>query len=294
MVTSESTSDLTSEGVRQNPTRWHRLDEAVGLSRGDVLNAGASTVVGGVIGWALGAAFTGGDRRLELGIVVALAFIALLVCLAVSGFLAAYQREGREQVAAMSTTVNRLTSVVTTSIEGSAVLVPRDAIYPEMARCIRQAEEQVVVLTTYMYNWEEDRRTFGPVVAGNVPGVDEFYEAIYSCVADPVVEYLRIWQVPAERVSEAREKIMQEPRLAREIKLIESISPDNPERCRVRIIPEAMTASIILVDRKTMYLNVDVYDAERGMWLSPFMLMIKDARGRAFNDMKRVIVKLSS
>ena len=174
------------------------------------------------------------------------------------------------------------------------MLVPRESIYFEMARCIREAKEQVVVCTYFMYDWKNNQRTFAPTVTGGVPGVDEFYEAIYACIVDPDVEYLRLWQVPAEHVKNARDKIVQEQRLAKEIELIDSISPDHPERCRVRIIPESTTASIILIDRRTLFFNIDYFDTERGVWLSPFMLMIRDARGRAFADMKRVIMKLTS
>jgi hypothetical protein len=220
--------------------------------------------------------------------------IALIVCLAVTSFLAAFQREGRERLDTVESSIESLKTMVTESIEGSAILVPRESIYYEMAQCIRNATEQVVICTYFMYDWQNDRRTFGPTVSGTVPGVDEFYEAVYACIEHPRVEYIRLWQVPPEHLSVARSKIIQEQRLAKEVELIESISPDRPELCRMRIIPESTTASMILVDRNILFFNVDFFDSARGMWLSPFMLMIKDARGRAFADMKRIIVKLTS
>jgi hypothetical protein len=273
-------------------SNWYDFDSHLGVRRGDVINATVSAIIGAILGWAVSALFTA-PKKLELWAVIVVSIAALMTCATVLSFLTAFQMDGRARVALLANSFDKVRKAVIDSIEGSAVLVPRGSIYPEMARCIREATNQVVIITYFMYDWESNRRTFEPTVTGTVAGIDEFYEAIYQSILDPNVEYLRVWQVPAERVGEARAKIAEDERLAKEIELIESISPDHPDQCRVKIIPEATTASVILVDRRTLFFNIDFYDADRGLWMSPFMLMIRDARGRAFNDLKRVVVKLS-
>jgi hypothetical protein len=280
-------------GANPPAVPWYRLDASLGISRGEAVIASTSTVGGAIIGWAVSAVFAA-PEKIELWAVVAISTVATLTCLAIGSFLTAFQKEGRSRLDILTNTLNTVQRTVTQSIDRHAVLIPREEIYPEMARCVRDAEHQVVVITYFMYDWENDKRTFEPAVKGGVPGVDEFYDAIYACIERPEIEYLRLWQVPAERISEAREKIMQDPRLKKEIDLIEQIAPDHPECCRVRIIAEATTASLILVDQKTLFFNIDLYDKDRGTWLSPFMLMVRDARGRAFADLRRVVVKLSN
>lgn len=271
---------------------WHRLDKIVGVTRGDVTLAAVTLIVGGIVGAAL-SVLVAEPGKAEFWAVVFIGLIAVIVCTMVVSFLAAFEQEGRERLDVVTDSLAGVAEKVQQSVDGSAVLIPRESIYPEMARCIREASEQVVVITYFMYDWENDLRTFGPVVTGDVAGVDEYYEAVYACINDPDVEYLRVWQVPSDRIGEARAKIEQEDRLRKELELIDEISPDYPNRARVKVIAEATTASIILVDRKTLFFNIDLFDVDRGTWLSPFMLMVRDARGRAFSDLKRVVMKLS-
>lgn len=268
-------------------------------------------LVGGIVGWAI-SKVADDPKQIQLWVVIAVATVACLVCVAVTSFLGAFQVEGRQRLdevdsqvdallkevarvgAAVDTGVAKVQDIVTKGVNASAVLVPRESIYFEMATCIRGAEKQVVVLTTFMYDWENDRRTFNPVVQGDTPGVAEFYDAIYDCIERSGVEYVRIWQVPSDHVEDARLKIKREERLRKEIDLIEQLSPDDPHRCRLRVISQSTTASMVLVDQETLFFNVDFFDSERKIWLSPFMLMIRDARGRAFQDMQRIITKLST
>lgn len=291
VVTDRATS-LHGQVGQQRPA-WHRIDVPLGITRVAALQAATSTLFGALLGWAVSALFAS-PARFELWAVVAIGAAALMTCVVVWSFLAAFQREGRERLDILAESLGSVQRVVTETIDRRAVLIPREGIYPEMARCIREAQQQVVIITYFMYDWEHDRRTFEPAVKGDVPGVEEFYNAIYECIARPGVEYLRIWQVPAERVGEAEAKIKQEPRLAKEIALINEISPEHPELCRMRIISQATTASLILVDQETLFFNVDLYDKDRATWMSPFMLMVRDARGRAFADLRRVVLKLSS
>jgi hypothetical protein len=271
---------------------WHRLDSTLGVTRGDAVLAAATLVLGGVVGAAISELIKHPEKA-DYWAVLFIGVIAAVVCAVVVGFLGAFQKDGEERLDAITSALAAVQDKVTQSVDGSAVLVPRESIYPEMARCIREATEQVVVITYFMYDWENQRRTFQPVVTGGVAGVDEFYEAIYACIGDPDVEYLRVWQVPHERIAEARPRIEEDPHLAKELALIDATEPDYPNRCRVKVIAEATTASLILVDRKTLFFNIDLFDADRQTWLSPFMLMVHDARGRAFNDLKRVVLQLS-
>ena len=296
---------------KETKRTWHRVDSPVGLSRADVINGMVGVLFGGIVGWAI-SKVADDPNELQLWVVIAVAIVACVVCIAVTSFLGAFQAEGRErldevdsQVDALLREVNRVGAtvdtgiaqvqeIITKGVDASAVLVPRESIYFEMATCIRGAQKQVVVLTTFMYDWENDRRTFNPVVQGETPGVGEFYDAIYGCIERSGVEYVRIWQVPSDHVADAPSKIKSEERLRKEIDLIEKLSPDDPHSCRLRIIPVSTTASMVLVDQETLFFNVDFFDSERKVWLSPFMLMIRDARGRAFQDMQRIITKLST
>jgi hypothetical protein len=266
---------------------WYRLDTKLNIDRGNLVIAFASTIIGSIIGWAISALFASPDS-LSLWTVLSISLVALMTCVVTLSFLTVFQAEGRDRLDSIGAALSK----VELSLEQSATLVNREDIYPQMARCIREAEKQVAIITFYMYDWEEGKRTFEPA-GRTLEGLDDFYEAIYDCIKDPDVRYLRVWQVPKERLTEARAKIMLEPRLAKEIELIEGITADFPDRCKLKISPVTTTASMILVDGKTLFLNVDLYDSDRDTWMSPFMLMIRDARGKAFDDLKRVVARFS-
>lgn len=262
------------------------------VSRAGLVTGAAALVLGAILGWAISIVFDD-PQKLSLWVVIAIAVIAFMAIGSIVGTLSLLQSDGDARLTKIESSVDTLKAAVLEAVDSSATLVPRESIYPQMARCVREATEQVVVLTYFMYDWEAGRRTFAPAVQGDAFGIDEFYDAVYACIQDPDVEYLRVWQVPADRIGDAKEKIRQDPKWAREIDLIESLS-NHPERCRLKIIGQSTTASIILVDRTTLFFNVDYRDPERNLWLSPFMLMVRDARGRAFTDMKRVVLKITS
>jgi hypothetical protein len=51
---------LSAKGdTKQRPTpTWHHLDVDLGLSRGDLLNSGASVIFGAIVGWAVSQLFS--------------------------------------------------------------------------------------------------------------------------------------------------------------------------------------------------------------------------------------------
>lgn len=172
-------------------------------------------------------------------------------------------------------------------------IIPRERIYPVMARVLREAEQTVAVITYFMYDWEAARRTFLPSDQ-EIPGVEGFYQAIYECIESEEVEYLRVWQVPAEHKAEAFNIIQENPLHKREIELIRAVSRHRPEQARFIICDQHTTASYILVDRKHLFFNIDFYDLEEGVWYSPYMILIKDATENAFVGLNSIIIRLTS
>jgi hypothetical protein len=181
-------------------------------------------------------------------------------------------------------------ALVDKAFQHMAEIIPRDSVYPEMAKCIRQAEEQVVVMTYYMYDWAQGKRTFLPPEQV-VTGKEEFYAAINECIAKHNVEYVRIWQVPEEHHGKVLDIIREDPLHKEEVELIQEMSPDV---ARLVIAPVHTTASFILIDRKHLFINLDFYDPDRNLWLSPYMIFIKDASGLAFTGLNSIIVRLMS
>lgn len=173
-----------------------------------------------------------------------------------------------------------------------AQIVPRESIYFVMAKVIREAKETVSVITYFMYDWESKRRTFLPA-SQEIPGLEDFYKAIYDCIERGTVKYLRVWQVPSGKHHQAYEVLLQNPNHKKEIELIEAASRQHPEKARFIIADQHTTASYILVDGKNLFFNVDFYDEKEGVWYSPYMIFIKDASENAFADLDSVIARLT-
>jgi hypothetical protein len=174
-----------------------------------------------------------------------------------------------------------------------AQIIPRELIYPEMARVIREAKERVAVITYLMYDWKSKKRTFLPPDQ-KVPGLTDFYDAIYECIKRGDVEYLRVWQVPTDKKAEAYGILCENPLHKKEIELIQAASRHHPDKARFIIADQHTTASYILVDRKNLFFNVDFYNAEEGVWYSPYMIFIEDASENAFAGLNSIIVRLTS
>ncbi|MEH1028206.1 hypothetical protein V6W11_10710 [Micromonospora profundi] len=264
------------------------------LDRATLLVAAVSTLIGGVIGWAV-QALAESLGNLELWLFLITATVALITCTLLMSTIRGMASVWTEKQELMLDVANDIRLVVNSSVPHYARLIPRDSVYPEMAHAIRHAKREVAVITFFMYDWEKGIRTFVPADEGApAPGRDDFYRAILECISDPTVEYIRVWQVPKARRGDAAKAIALDPLHKQEMEMIERISRDKPDQARFIIADEHTTASFVLVDRRSLFINIDFYEPDEGVWYSPYMLFITDANGEAFVDLKSVIVRLTS
>jgi hypothetical protein len=243
-----------------------------------------SAVLGGILGWGL-EKLIGAASSLQLWLFVFVSFACLGTCLVVTSYVAKYTN--------MEELTTKTAAMLDDALQHRAEIIPRESIYPVMADCIRHAKSQVAVVTYYMYDWEQNKRTFLPPEQ-LVTGQDDFYNAIYECIANQSVEYIRIWQVPADKTHDALKIIETDPLHKKEIALIRKVSLQKPDQARLVIAGEHTTASFILVDKRHLFFNIDFYDKERRVWLSPYMVFIKDATGSAFAGLNSIVVRLTS
>jgi hypothetical protein len=253
------------------------------------LRVGVASAIIGAIAGAAASELIHSVQHWQPWLLVAMSLLAGLTCVVTLGFVRAITTMFRTTQEAMTRFAGEITSVVT----HQAHLIPRDLIYPEMADSIRNAKSEVAVITLFTYDWDSGRRNF--LRPGDEPpGKDEFYDAIYACIEDRDVDYIRVWQVPPERKYIAKAAICEDDYYKTEMELIEKVSRDHPERARCVIAPALTTASYILVDRKTMFMNIDYYEPDERIWLSPYMLMVKDATTHTLDDLRRIVAHLTT
>jgi len=196
-------------------------------------------------------------------------------------------------VSSMTDLVEKSQAVVDEALKYRAEIIPRELVYKEMAKCLLKARFEVAIVTFFMYDWESGKRTFLPPEQ-KISGKEDFYKAVFACIENPKVEYIRVWQVPPERRSQALAAIESDPTYKKEIDLIRKISKQSPDRARFVIEDELTTASFILVDQQHLFFNVDFYDRERKIWHSPYMIFVRDATEQAFAGLNSIIVRLTS
>lgn len=220
---------------------------------------------------------------------VATSVIALVVAFSTFAFVRHITSLTRDAYEAMTD----VTADVAAAVAHQAHLIPRDAIYPEMAESIRNAQFQVAVITYFMYDWTRRNRTF--LKPGHEPpGRDEFYGAIYECIEKRGVEYVRVWQVPPDHIDDAPSVICEEDFHRKERDLIAKIGEEHPELARWIVAEQHTTASFVLVDKRTLFMNIDFYDPHAAIWRSPYMLLIKDAAAEAFADLQSIVMRLTT
>lgn len=280
--------------------RWHRSEKSGLDPRGDFLilqkhdlRLGFVTAVTGALAGAAVSELVHAVGDWRHWLLVATTVSAFAVASATLVFLRHFTTLTRDTYKAMTGVADDIASTVA----HQAHLIPRDAIYPEMAESIRNAQFQVAVITYFMYDWDNDHRTFlqhGQLQPDEAPhGRDQFYAAIYECIERRGVEYVRVWQVPTDRLSEAPEVICREAVHQKERNLIVAVAEAHPEMGRWIVAEQQTTASFVLVDKRTLFMNIDFYDPKARIWRSPYMLLIKDAAAEAFADLQSIVTRLS-
>lgn len=245
-----------------------------------ITSATVSLILGALLGFIVSKFFDG----IQIGTVIVA--IAVICCFVSSLLILCF-------VSSMTGLVEKAQRVVDDALKYRAELIPREFVYKEMAKCLRSAEKEVAIITYFMYDWVNKKRTFLPPEQV-FEGKEDFYEAVFECIKNPNVEYVRVWQVPSEYKGEALAAIESDPYYKKEVDHIRKISLRTPDLARFVIEDALTTASFILVDRKHLFFNVDFYDKARGLWHSPYMIFVKDATEKAFDGLKSVIVRLTS
>ena len=233
--------------------------------------------------------FTESDTKISLIIFAAL--YCLVTYLVILLYVYSLVNYGKNKYYDMHQLVNSMQDLLSNALNQQARIVPRHSVYMEMTDCVRNAQSQVSILTYFMYDWDSEKRTFLPPeqAAG---GRKEFYESLYDSINNPQVQYTRIWMVPEERMEQALDAIKMDPLHAKEIELISENAVKNSELARFAIVNDYTTASFVLIDKKHLFFNFDLYDKKRNVWLSPYMIFIKDATELAFASLDSIVVKL--
>jgi hypothetical protein len=296
------TTSMQSHGLAAQPKQS-------AIDRNTVIGASASALIGAVLGWAVSALFQD-PTKIELWIVIAL---SILVSIAIAiGFrflsvatktvesshqtietsFSAFNNEIDKKLDTMLNSNKNVQKLVEDCIGRQAALIPRDLVYKEMATSIRNAQREVVVITYLMVDWETGKRTFAPA-AVDTPHRGEFYDAVFEVIKNPKVSYIRVWEVPHQRIDEALQVIESDENQKKECALIREVSAKRPDQANFIITHQLTTASFILIDREELFFNIDFYDPQKNIWHSPYMLYVKDVSGEAFSELQAVIVRLT-
>jgi hypothetical protein len=273
--------------------------KVIAFERGQVFLAVSSAVAGGIIGWLVPLLFND-KTKIELWAVLAASLLVVTVSAASLGFhnllhrtsvdsigivmsaIETFRSETELKIEYMLAANKKIQLLVEESIGRQAALIPRDLVYREMAISIRNARKEVAIITYLMVDWETGNRTFMPA-SSDTPFRGEFYEAVYEVIKNPKVGYIRVWEVPHNRRDEAMTVIESDENHRRECALIKELI----------VADQLTTASFVLIDDKSLFLNIDFFDPSTNVWYSPYMLFIKDASGEAFNELKSIIIRLT-
>jgi hypothetical protein len=300
--------DVTSI-TASTPTAMAETPKQSAADRGTLIGASASALVGAVLGWAVPALFQD-PTKIPLWIIVALSTLVMVTIAIGLRFLAiarrtadsshntiqtsfsAFNNEVDRKLEVMLASNKNVQRLVEESIGRQAALIPRDLVYKEMATSIRNAQREVAVITYLMVDWETGKRTFAPASV-DTPNRGEYYDAVFEVIKNPKVSYIRVWEVPHQRIDEAMQVIESDENQKKECALIREVSAKRPDQANFVITELLTTASFILIDREDLFLNIDFYDPQKNIWHSPYMLYVKDVSGEAFSELQAVIVRLT-
>lgn len=225
----------------------------------------------------------------------------ILLMIGIGGFLIVANRHKADsstaiytiskQAIEMKQSSKEIFTLIEQTVTRQAALIPRGEVYLEMSQAIDDATSEISVVTLLAVDWTSGRRNFAPALT-DTPGRTRFYESIKRAIAREDILYERIWQIPAEKkIEEVKEALFSDPLHKEEYKLVEEHKQKNPHLAKFMLSPTLTTASFILIDKKKLFFNFDIYNEETNELESPYMLFIKEASGEVFSPLKALIAR---
>lgn len=258
----------------------------------DILVTSTSVITGAILGWALSAlGATHFSQETLILILVALVSVPtaiVVIYLSYASFRAT--RSGYVDTV-------RFFSAVEGRIDGliaqRATLLNRDEAYEAMTRAVDGAKSQVVLLATLFFDWEGHKRTYTTAVTHS-QARERLFRALFDAIEREDLEYLRIFQLPPERHSQLTDVLKHDDLYRKEVDLILKIQPDHPERARLVLTEEATNASLVIIDRRQLFINIDIFDPIQRTFKSPYVIFVQDAGEDAFIELTNLITEITT
>ncbi len=261
----------------------------------DVLVATLSVIAGAVLGWALPTLkdCAGCSYKNELIVLIVLASVSLatgmiVIYLSYAGFeaLRFTTKHTNDRLFAFEDRVEEM-------VKYQAKVLTRDQAYGAMKESVDCAKKQVVLLATLFFDWNAKRRTYTTATQFS-KNRESLFESLFAAIKRPDIEYIRIFQLPRERHNEFEQVLDDDALYRKEVELISAIQQEHPERARLSLSEECTNMSLVLIDHKHLFINIDIYDSEQGTFRSPYVVFIQDATEVTFLGLDSLITQITS
>ena len=257
----------------------------------DILVTSVSVITGAVLGWALSVLGTTARESVMILILVAIISVptaVVVIYLSFAGFAAnrstLYQTTA--YLTALEERVNKLVSQ-------QAKLLSREQAYDAMRHSVENARSQVVLLATVFFDWEAQRRTYATATQHSAAR-EALFKALFKAIEREDVEYIRIFQLPPERHNQFADVLNRDDLYREEVRLISLIQADHPERARLALTEECTNTSLVMIDRKHLFINIDLYDPVAKVFRSPYVIFIHDAEEGAFVEIGNLVTEITT
>jgi len=185
----------------------------------------------------------------------------------------------REQILQIKGDTNELATTVGHRVK----TLPYSQGYKELQKRIQGAKKEIVILTRYVFDWENKKPVWHPERLSSLER-KTFYAELQKKLnreqENENFKFVKIVQIPDKH--QLVEMLESDPVYAQNCKfVIEMMKIRKAESTSLRISRMTFSNSIILIDRAFAHISFDIYDPEDRKVEAPFVMLIDDPNSQA-------------
>lgn len=186
------------------------------------------------------------------------------------------------------TSIEAHTGTLANAVGQRIQLLPYTKGFKELQRRIQSAKSEILVLSNYIFDWENGNPIYDPTTmqSSERKAVFAATQAKLKRENRKGFRYVKVVQVPkGHRLEEA---LVYDPIYGEDCKFLADISKSEPEFASIRLSEIIFQNTFCIIDRAFLYMEFDTRKTDNNQTFLPFVMIVEDPNSKIIFDLAKL------